>query len=68
MIKLGPLLVPMDQVPHFQALQSTEVTPGDRLLYCDGSMIKPGTDAIAMAFGAVDTSEANIPTVQGRVS
>ncbi|KAF9271472.1 hypothetical protein BGZ68_003571, partial [Mortierella alpina] len=49
-------------------MQSTEITPGDRLLHCDGSMIEAGTDAIAMAFGAVDTSETTIRTAQGRVS
>ncbi|KAF9943791.1 hypothetical protein BGZ70_005423, partial [Mortierella alpina] len=67
-IRFGPLVVPRDQGPHLQALQSAAVTQGDRLLHCDGSMIDAGTDNVAMAFGAVDASEATIRTAQGRVA
>ncbi|KAI1320076.1 hypothetical protein EDD11_002047, partial [Mortierella claussenii] len=66
-VRMGPLLMPVEQAISMAQIQSRLPTTDTRGVYSDGSLIAAGTDNIAMAFSVVDTSQATGDTLQGRV-
>ncbi|KAI1310814.1 hypothetical protein EDD11_003628, partial [Mortierella claussenii] len=67
MASVGPVVIPRVQAAALAQLQSRSPTAGTRIVYSDRSLTDSGTKDIAMAFGAVDTSQDTTATLQGRV-
>ncbi|KAI1293971.1 hypothetical protein EDD11_008296 [Mortierella claussenii] len=66
MVRVDPLLMPVEQATSLAQLQSRLPTIEARVVYSDGSVIAASMDDSAMAFGVVDTSQATGATLQGR--
>ncbi|KAF9573021.1 hypothetical protein EC968_009150, partial [Mortierella alpina] len=64
---LGPVCMPATDAAAVHCIRLTEVDhEAVRIISSDGSLIKDGTENVAMAFGVVDLSQAEIYKAQGR--